>query len=65
MNEVAGDAYWPRDFSTEFFVNSRTQGHCLGAVFGKAGALGYLESAAILVNERINYLAQVTEFPLV
>ena len=42
--------------------NSRTQGHCLCAVLGEAGALGHLEFA---VNERINYLALVTEFPLV
>ena len=37
----------PRFFAGNF-GNSRAQGHCLGAVLGEAGALGYLESAAIL-----------------
>ena len=40
-------AHWPRDFSPEICGNSCTQGHCLSAVLGEAGALGYLESAAL------------------
>ncbi len=60
--EVAGGAHWPRDISPRLCGKSRTASvPCMEklAPWATWSLLRYC------VNERINYLTQVTEFPLV
>ena len=64
MNLLGWGAHWHRAFSPRFCGDSSTQGYYTVPCLEKLAPWATWSLLRYCANERINYLAQVTEFPL-